>query len=479
MSQNITLNSLCRTCMTNTNVSGKRSKFRIYKSIYETLDGDDSNTIIAKLLLIDPQIKVDADDDNMSKIICLECTERLQNAYAFLAMYRESTEKFLKLLREQMVTTMEYVEVSDKCVTEEVANEEDVVGVEKYIVDIEKEKSEEELEVDSDDWLEIEEGYECTEQHINNELDTDDAIRVDRNVNTLPKKRAKSFNTKIRVNRYTDKILPNKNADGTIPCQQCGSVLEDLKAWQEHVHKHRLETLKGKKDQHKARRSASCYECEHCRKEFSKLSAYKNHLRIHTGEQPFLCIECGKSFKFASSLNTHMLRHRGVKTVQCPHCPKKFVCSSGLYGHMMVHTKNDKPHVCDICGAAFQMAYLLRKHNLYHKGIKNFPCEFCDLRFVTAEKQKRHIRTHTGEKPYRCKYCDRGFAQSNDCNKHLKQHLGENIFQCELCPLRFPLQRDLRAHFATHKDDDDDTRKRNLNARETEERNIRIKLGLK
>lgn len=99
--------------------------------------------------------------------------------------------------------------------------------------------------------------------------------------------------------------------------------------------------------------------------------------------------------------------------------------------------------------------------------------------FVTAEKQRRHMRTHTGEKPYKCTYCDRAFAQSNDCNKHLKQHLGENIYQCELCPLRFPLARDLRVHFATHKDDDEETRKRNLEARIREESNLRIKLGLK
>lgn len=101
---------------------------------------------------------------------------------------------------------------------------------------------------------------------------------------------------------------------------------------------------------------------------------------------------------------------------------------------------------------------------------------FSILSFVTSEKQQRHTRIHTGEKPYPCKYCDRAFAQSNDCIKHLRQHLGENVYQCQLCPLRFPLARDLRAHFASHKDDDEETRSRNQEARLEEERKLQIQI---
>ncbi|XP_013108563.2 zinc finger protein 555 isoform X1 [Stomoxys calcitrans] len=512
MSNKSSLNNLCRACMVATINLGKKHQIS-NKSIYDYPTDDREGPTIEEMLQMVTQIKLET-EDKLPKIVCLECIQSLQVAHSFIETYREANEKFQKILKEAYISgisdvekleieqSIEYIDENMQEM-EALGEEENAACISNYEIEIEKvpifieEVAEGEAEVELDEWEDIEmetDGNNKSEdddesQHIygTNDTNTDeewntaDAKSNKRGTKkTSPKSQNEQMRPKrkVRMNRFVDKIQPNKNEDGTILCQQCEAVLEDLKSWREHIRGHRLEHLSKKEKQNRGSTKKS-FECEHCGKAFPKISAYNNHIRIHTGEQPFLCMECGKSFRFASSLNTHLLRHRGDKNVQCPHCPKKFVCSSGLYGHMMVHTKNDKPHICDVCGSGFQMAYLLKKHKLYHDGVKNFPCEYCDLRFVTLEKQKRHMRTHTGEKPYRCKYCDKGFAQSNDCNKHLKQHLGENIFQCELCPLRFPLQRELRSHFAMHKDDDEETRKRNLIAREAEENKIKLKLGIK
>ncbi|XP_050332666.1 zinc finger protein 852-like [Bactrocera neohumeralis] len=205
------------------------------------------------------------------------------------------------------------------------------------------------------------------------------------------------------------------------------------------------------------------YSCEYCKKSFQQSSTLKDHMRTHTGEQPYLCSECGKAFSSSSNLKQHLLRHTGVKRYECPDCPKKFPCLSDLASHKAVHLQI-KPHVCDICGNAFGKGYQLKKHKMYHNGEKPHKCEYCEMRFVCMDHQRRHMRTHTGEKPYKCKYCERAFAQSNDLIKHLRTHLGENVYKCELCPSAFRLATELRVHFANHKNDDEATRTRNMQA---------------
>ncbi|XP_056388380.1 zinc finger protein 836-like [Hyla sarda] len=217
-------------------------------------------------------------------------------------------------------------------------------------------------------------------------------------------------------------------------CSYCGKSYSRMTHFKVHLRIHTGE------------RPFSCSECGKC---FIRKSELVSHHRIHTGEKPFACSVCGKRFANRSNVNSHERIHKGEKPFACSDCGKCFTDSSGLHTHKRVHTR-EKPFLCSDCGKRFSTRSHLITHQRFHSGEAPFSCSECGKSFACNANLMTHQRIHTGEKPYFCKECGKCFSDRSCLFVHRRIHTGVQPYTCAHCGKFFPSRSHLVRHEIIH-----------------------------
>ncbi|XP_074059016.1 uncharacterized protein LOC141500042 isoform X2 [Macrotis lagotis] len=152
---------------------------------------------------------------------------------------------------------------------------------------------------------------------------------------------------------------------GQAGVKACGQITSDLFDLAEHV------TSKHLKRNNKGIYVCRWHNCPRQGNPFNARFKLVNHIRVHTGEKPFICnfLGCYKTFTRVENLKIHRRSHTGERPFKCPFegCTKSFASCTDRKKHATVHSC-ERPYVCNIqgCQKAYTHPSSLRKHRKQH-----------------------------------------------------------------------------------------------------------------
>ncbi|XP_059830201.1 zinc finger protein 131-like isoform X2 [Hypanus sabinus] len=181
--------------------------------------------------------------------------------------------------------------------------------------------------------------------------------------------------------------------------------------------------------------------CEKCSRIFRLFYHFKEHMKIHSGEN-YVCHLCSKQYTRESAWKQHLSSHRDeegtnkkprcVRKVHvCQYCEKQFDHFGHFKEHLRKHT-GEKPFECPNCHERFARNSTLKCHLVAcrtgmgaKKGRKKmYECQVCTSVFPSWDQFKHHLAEHTGEKPNHCTLCDMWFMRASELRQHVKEKHG-------------------------------------------------------
>ena len=141
------------------------------------------------------------------------------------------------------------------------------------------------------------------------------------------------------------------------------------------------------------------YECDICHLKFEMKRMFNHHVKLHNDQCPpkHMCHVCGKQYHSQYNLEVHIRIHTGERPFLCEICGRDFRDEYILKVHCKVSHSTKRPWKCHVCGKHYKTRKILKIHlQSLHAGTRHV-CEICGKSYSRKSSLNDHKRCHTGQ----------------------------------------------------------------------------------
>ncbi|XP_026754003.2 zinc finger protein ZFP2-like [Galleria mellonella] len=382
----------------------------------------------------------------VSKTICEECVQKLQDAFYFKNQVVACEQKFEEYCKNEQALNENVETIKTELDTAD--NDEQALNENVGSIKIEFDRSNDGVYDNGEDSsleykddkiykmeMEINEIKREEDKLANGVLKTESLCKQSQK-ETPRKNIIKGGKVKKPTLKYESSLAKLRRARkrrSEYSCQLCPATYSTREALRAHIDQMKHEMI---------------YKCEVCSQKFTSKSQHNRHLAsVHSDIKPFKCKHCPRTFRLETSLPEHENLHTKQNLYQCDICNKMLKHKQTLKKHIQWHLGLQRKLICELCGGTFNDQCNLRKHvQTVHQKLKLYKCQLCPKEFAANKGLKVHMRQHTGERPFSCDICGKSFTSYSTCKSHIFTHDPKFRYKCKVCTETF----EKRGAFAKH-----------------------------